>query len=161
MFARQPFRLRSPRTDEQARFATTEPSTIGQLTLPSLSSDWLPRALRFCYEAGPCGYGLFRQIIEVGHTCVVVAPSVMPIRPDVRIKTDRRDAMNLARLLRAGELEAGFRSGPRGDPRSHPYARRRRRCRQARQATAVIVPAAPQAHFHWSRRVDPKSLHMA
>lgn len=63
-------------------------------------------ALHFCYEAGPCGYGLYRQIIEAGHTCIVVAPSAMPIKPGVRIKTDRRDAMNLARLLRAGELEA-------------------------------------------------------
>ncbi len=63
-------------------------------------------ALHFCYEAGPCGYGLYRQIIEAGQTCIVVAPSVMPIKPGVRIKTDRRDAINLARLLRAGELEA-------------------------------------------------------
>ncbi len=62
--------------------------------------------LHFCYEAGPCGYGLYRQIIETGHTCIVVAPSVIPIKPGVRIKTDQRDAMNLARLLRAGELEA-------------------------------------------------------
>jgi transposase len=62
--------------------------------------------LHFCYEAGPCGYGLHRQIIEAGHTCIVVAPSVLPVKPGVRIKTDRRDAMKLARLLRAGELEA-------------------------------------------------------
>jgi transposase len=63
-------------------------------------------SLYFCYEAGPCGYGLHRQILESGHTCIVVAPSTIPIRPGQRIKTDRRDAVNLARLLRAGELEA-------------------------------------------------------
>jgi transposase len=61
--------------------------------------------LHFCYEAGPCGYGLHRQIIESGHSCTVVAPSNLPIKPGARVKTDRRDAMNLARLLRAGELE--------------------------------------------------------
>ena len=61
-------------------------------------------ALRFCYEAGPCGYGIQRQLSAAGHDCVVVAPSLIPRRPGERIKTDRRDAANLARLHRAGEL---------------------------------------------------------
>ena len=61
-------------------------------------------ALRFCYEAGPCGYGIQRQLSAAGHECVVVAPSLIPRRPGERIKTDRRDAANLARLHRAGEL---------------------------------------------------------
>lgn len=60
--------------------------------------------LRFCYEAGPCGYGIERQLTEAGHGCVVVAPSLIPRKPGERIKTDRRDASNLARLHRAGEL---------------------------------------------------------
>jgi len=60
--------------------------------------------LRFCYEAGPCGYGIQRQLTAAGHECVVVAPSLIPRRPGDRIKTDRRDAINLAKLHRAGEL---------------------------------------------------------
>jgi len=60
--------------------------------------------LRFCYEAGPCGYGVQRQLTAAGHDCVVVAPSLIPRKPGERIKTDRRDAINLARLHRAGEL---------------------------------------------------------
>jgi transposase len=60
--------------------------------------------LRFCYEAGPCGYGIERQLTEAGHGCVVVAPSLIPRKPGERIKTDRRDAINLAKLHRAGEL---------------------------------------------------------
>jgi transposase len=60
--------------------------------------------LRFCYEAGPCGYGIQRQLAALGHGCVVVAPSLIPRRPGDRIKTDRRDAINLAKLHRAGEL---------------------------------------------------------
>ena len=60
--------------------------------------------LRFCYEAGPCGYGLYRQITAAGHACAVVAPALIPRKPGQRIKTDRRDAGNLARLERAGEL---------------------------------------------------------
>jgi transposase len=60
--------------------------------------------LHFCYEAGPCGYGIQRQLTAAGHDCVVAAPSLIPRRPGERIKTDRRDAANLARLHRAGEL---------------------------------------------------------
>jgi transposase len=62
--------------------------------------------LSVCYEAGPCGYGLHRQITELGHECVVVAPSLIPVRSGDRVKTDRRDALTLARLHRAGELTA-------------------------------------------------------
>jgi transposase len=62
------------------------------------------RRLSFCYEAGPCGYGLQRLLIGAGHECVVVAPSLIPIKAGDRVKTDRRDAMMLAKLHRAGEL---------------------------------------------------------
>ena len=61
--------------------------------------------LSFCYEAGPCGYGLYRQILSLGHPCRVVAPSLVPTRPGGHIKTDRRDAKMLAALFRAGELQ--------------------------------------------------------
>jgi transposase len=57
-----------------------------------------------CYEAGPCGYGLQRQLTQLGATCTVVAPSLVPQRVGDRVKTDRRDAQKLARLLRSGEL---------------------------------------------------------
>jgi len=60
--------------------------------------------IEFCYEAGPCGYGLYYQIIASGHKCVVVAPSLIPKRASDKIKTDRRDSLRLAELLRAGEL---------------------------------------------------------
>jgi transposase len=62
--------------------------------------------LNFCYEAGPTGYGLYRQILALGHECIVVAPSLIPRRSGDRVKTNRRDAQSLARLLRAGELTA-------------------------------------------------------
>ncbi len=60
--------------------------------------------LRACYEAGPCGFGLARRLRQLGVDCAVVAPSLIPIRAGEGIKTDRRDAGKLARLLRAGEL---------------------------------------------------------
>src|SRR5437764_13240863 len=62
--------------------------------------------LRFCYEAGPCGYGIQRHVSTHGHECVVVAPSLIPRRAGDRVKTDRRDAASLARLHRAGEFTA-------------------------------------------------------
>jgi len=62
--------------------------------------------VHFCYEAGPTGYGLYRLIRSLGHQCSVVAPSLIPRKPGDRVKTNRRDALALARLLRAGELTA-------------------------------------------------------
>jgi transposase len=60
--------------------------------------------ISFCYEAGPCGYELYRQISQLGHHCSVVAPSLIPTKPGERVKTDRRDSEKLSRLDRAGEL---------------------------------------------------------
>lgn len=60
--------------------------------------------LQVCFEAGPTGYGLYRQIHALGHDCMVVAPALIPKRSGQRIKTNRRDAVTLARLHRAGEL---------------------------------------------------------
>src|SRR5262252_8280871 len=62
--------------------------------------------LMFCYEAGPTGYELYRQIKDLGHECIVVAPSLIPKKPGNRVKTNRRDAVSLAKLSRAGELTA-------------------------------------------------------
>lgn len=65
-----------------------------------------PSALSTCYEAGPTGYDTHRLITSLGFACDVIAPSLIPKRSGVRVKTDRIDARNLARLHRAGELTA-------------------------------------------------------
>ena len=62
--------------------------------------------ITFCYEAGPTGYELQRHIKALGHECLVVAPSLIPKKPGDRVKTNRRDAVSLVKLLRAGELTA-------------------------------------------------------
>ncbi len=72
------------------------PKALAKL-IEKLSSDG--EIYHFCYEAGPCGYGVYRQIQESGHDCEVVAPP-----ESSRLKTDRRDALKLARLLRTGDL---------------------------------------------------------
>ena len=63
-----------------------------------------PKDVHVAYEAGPTGYGLCRALRERGYPCIVIAPSKTPISAGDRVKTDRRDAARLARLLRAGEL---------------------------------------------------------
>ena len=63
-----------------------------------------PERLAVCYEAGPCGYELYRLLASLGVACDIVAPSLTPVRPGDRVKTDRRDARKLVRLYRAGEL---------------------------------------------------------
>jgi transposase len=85
---------------EHGKISNT-PSTLEALT-EKLGGK--KRTLRFCYEAGPCGYGIQRQLSAMGHEFAVVAPSLIPRKPGDRIKTDRRDAINLAKLHRAGEL---------------------------------------------------------
>lgn len=63
-----------------------------------------PGAVVCCYEAGPLGYALLRQLGELGMSCQVVAPALIPVKPGDRVKTDRRDARKLAELLRGGLL---------------------------------------------------------
>ncbi len=65
-------------------------------------------SLLFAYEAGPTGYVLHRYLKERGHECLVVAPTRIPKLPGDRVKTDRRDARQLARLLRAGDLQSVY-----------------------------------------------------
>jgi hypothetical protein len=82
-----------------------KPNRVQKL-LTELGEAYGGALLQFCYEAGPCGYVLYHQIIASDHDCQVVAPSRIPKTPGERIKTDRRDALKLARLLRAGDLTA-------------------------------------------------------
>lgn len=79
------------------------PEAVEKLVRQLKKSD---AALSFCYEAGGCGYGLHRQLTDLGWDCQVVAPSLIPKKAGDRVKTDRRDSMSLARLHRAGELTA-------------------------------------------------------
>ena len=75
-----------------------KPKSIEKL-IAKLSEAYDGALLQFCYEAGPCGYVLYRQILACGHDCQVVAPSRIPRTPADRIKTDRRDALKLAKQV--------------------------------------------------------------
>ena len=95
----------APTGHQPAEFLGTIPPTESAVAalMRKLGS---PEQLRVCYEAGPCGYGLYRQLTALGIQCTVVAPSLVPVAPGDRVKTDRRDARKLAQLLRAGVLTA-------------------------------------------------------
>jgi transposase len=84
-----------------------EPS--GLATIPNDTVMLLKRLRRLgrvkcCYEAGPTGFGLHRDLTAAGIDCMVVAPSLVPVKSGERVKTDRRDAAKLARFLRSGDL---------------------------------------------------------
>ncbi len=89
--------------------ATGELRSLRAPVLPSEAVAWLqqlPAPVRVAYEAGPTGYGLARACARAGIVCTVAAPSKIPRAAADRVKTDRRDAERLARLLRLGELVA-------------------------------------------------------
>ena len=85
--------------------------SLGNIGTRQCDIDQLIRRLQsksphlvFVYEAGPCGYWLYRYLTQKGHVCWVVAPSLIPKKPGDRVKTNRRDAIKLARLMRSGDL---------------------------------------------------------
>ena len=91
----------------------TEVVSLGAIGTRQCDIDKLIRKLQskgaplvFVYEAGPCGYWLYRYLTRQGLSCHVVAPSLIPRKPGDRVKTDRRDAVLLARLMRSGDLTA-------------------------------------------------------
>jgi transposase len=91
----------------------TEVVSLGMIGTRQYDIDKLIRklhaqgaALMLAYEAGPCGYWLYRYLTRRGLSCAVVAPSLIPRRAGDRVKTDRGDAVTLARLLRSGDLSS-------------------------------------------------------
>ena len=94
-----------------SRDGATDPVHLGAIGTRQFDIDALIRKLQsksgqlvFVYEAGPCGYWLYRYLTRKGFSCFVVAPSLIPRKPGDRVKTDKRDAVTLARLARSGDL---------------------------------------------------------
>lgn len=118
--------------------------------------------LHFCYEAGPCGYELYRFIIAEGHSCIVVAPSLIPKKSGDKVKTDKRDAIALARLFRAGELTPVYVPNPE-DEAIRDLSRAREECVSVRAKAKqrlksfllrhdIRCPHSPnwnEAHLRW------------
>ncbi len=103
------------------------------------------RELKFVYEAGPCGFEIYRFLREQTFSCVVVSPSQIPRRAGDRVKTDRRDSESLARLYRAGELAAVYVPEPE-DESIRDLARAREDIRRARHKARQQVQALLLRH---------------
>src|SRR5215831_10411535 len=92
-----------------------EVTYLGTLGTRQCDIDQLSRKMQskakhliFIYEAGPCGYWLYRYLTKKGYDCCVVAPTLIATKPGDRVKTNRRDAMRLARLARSGDLSTVY-----------------------------------------------------
>ncbi len=113
------------------------------------------RRLSFCYEAGPCGYGLHRMLTGCGHDCVVVAPSLIPMKAGDRVKTDRRDALMPAKLHRAGELTAIWIPDAAHEAMRDPCLRRGRLwCAPGRRRAGALQGTPASARFSAAPRAD-------
>ncbi len=139
------------------------PEAVAQL-VRRLKKDRSP--LRFCYEAGPCGYELYRHLRALGQDCMVVAPSLISKEVGCRIKTDRRDSLSLARLLRAGELTAVWVPGESQEALRDLSRAREDLMRMHKQAKQRLLGFLlrhgkrysekshwTKAHFHWLETV--------
>jgi transposase len=135
--------------------------SIGQLT----ALDKALRRLHVVYEAGPCGFVIWRHLSAAGVTCEVVAPSSIPRAPGVRIKTDRRDAMRLARLARSGDLKAVRVPGAADEAVRDLVRAREDAVREQRNARHRLkgAAAAHQHPLHRQNRLDrgPPALWLA
>ena len=96
----------APQGDTEAQLYGRIGGTLEALDKLIKKMDKPDLELRFVYEAGPCGYVIYRHLKKRGYMCQVTAPSLIPTKASDRVKTDRRDARQLARLFRAGELTA-------------------------------------------------------
>ena len=145
---------------------TDPPHYVGSIGSRHVDIDKLVRRLQakasnlvFAYEAGPCGYVLHRYLTGKGLDCWVVAPSLIPKRPGDKVKTDRRDAVEIARLLRSGDLTPVY------VPRVEDEAIRDL-CR-ARDAALVTLKAAKlrlksfllRLGLHYTGRADWNEAH--
>ena len=92
--------------DGEVRFWGTVPNTAHHVQKLAEKLDERHGRVEFTYEAGPCGYEIYRMLKSRGLACQVIAPSHIPRKPGDRVKNDHRDAVTLARLARAGELTA-------------------------------------------------------
>jgi len=94
---------RTSETNDLGRIQTTKTGFVKLAR--QLQSKYPHATLHFVYEAGPCGYWIYRLLTSLGHCCFLVAPSLIPKKPGDRVKTDKRDAQNLARLLKNNDLD--------------------------------------------------------
>lgn len=99
--------LKDNRGENPITYGRIDSSKSAFIKLAQKLQSLYPKAtLHFIYEAGPCGYWIYRLLTSLGHPCFIVAPSLIPKKPGDKVKTDKRDAAKLAKLFRADELNS-------------------------------------------------------
>lgn len=106
--------------------------------------------LHFVYEAGPCGYWIYRLLTRLGHQCFVVAPSLIPKKPGVRIKTDKRDALMLCQLIKTGDIEPIYVPEPQDEAIRDLSRARERAMRDLNDAKYQLKALLLRNHFRYS-----------
>ena len=115
-----------------------------------LQSKYPGVTLHFVYEAGPCGYWIYRLLTRLGHPCFVVAPSLIPKKPGMRIKTDKRDAMMLCQLIKTGNLEPIYVPEPQDEAIRDLSRARERAMRDLNDAKYQLKALLLRNHIHYS-----------
>ena len=115
-------------------------------------SKYPDATLHFVYEAGPCGYWIYRYLTHLGHCCYVVAPSLIAKKPGDKVKTDKRDAMKLAKLFKSEDLTPIYVPEPEDEAVREQQARPIRRPGDLRR----LLGHVERAHDATRRGVMPR-----
>ena len=140
------------------RIQSTKPA-ISKLAR-TLQSQYPDSALHFVYEAGPCGYWIYRYLTSIGHCCYVVAPSLIPKKPGQKVKTDTRDAIELARLLRGGDLDPIYVPEPDDEAIRDLSRARETAMRDLNDARYQLKALLLRNHIHYEGRANWSLKHL-
>lgn len=126
----------------------------------NLQSQFPNATLHFVYEAGPCGYWIYRYLTSLGHCCYVVAPSLIPKKPGQRVKTDTRDALELARLLRGGDLDPIYVPEPEDEAIRDLSRARESAMRELNDARFQLKALLLRNHIHYDGTANWSLKHL-
>ncbi len=116
--------------------------------------------LHFVYEAGPCGYWMYRLLTRLGHPCYVVAPSLVPKKPGVRVKTDKRDALMRCQLLKNGDFAPIYVPEPEDEAIRDLSRARERAMRDLNDAKYQLKALLLRNHIHYSGTANWSVKHL-
>ena len=140
------------------RIKSTKPA-IGKLTR-NLQSKYPGATLQFVYEAGPCGYWIYRYLTSLGHGCYGVAPSLIPKKPGQKVKTDTRDAIELACLLRGGDLDLIYAPEPDDEAIRDLSRARENAMRDLNDSRFQLKALLLRNHIHYVGRANWSLKHL-
>lgn len=125
-----------------------------------LQSKYPGATLHFVYEAGPCGYWMYRLLTRLGHACYVVAPSLVPKKPGVRVKTDKRDALMLCQLLKNGDFSPIYVPEPEDEAIRDLSRARERAMRDLNDAKYQLKALLLRNHIHYGGTANWSLKHL-